>query len=416
MFRRFVLLICASLLLALSLIYIPSTMATDTKVYVDPASITIHPAEMFSVNICISNVVGLFGWQVALYYRNYVVTAVTAFEGTFLNSTGTTVFAGPALADDWNATHGRIMFGCSLIGEVPGASGSGMLATIKFAFTGAGGTVLKIGTLSDGSYLLDPNLEEISFEAEDGYVTSGPVPHDVAIISVVPSATEVFAGQIVELEIVSKNVGTTTETFDVTACYDSSLIQTETLTDVAPDEEMMHQFVWNTSGVPEGIYVVKVLASVVPGEIVLGNNFFLDIIVTIKPAFDLSAMVEAPWHLISGEPCLLKAKATNVGWKPIEREIELQLIVNETVVNNTVVQGLDPAISVEVTFLWTPSEEGDYVVQAYVPQVPGEEVAVNNIARKVVAVSPPERPAVQVQPWRNSVRVGEFVRGERAKL
>jgi len=412
MCKRFSLSLFALLLLVSCVIFIPSIVAEEgeAKVYVDPPESLVLPGETFDVNICISDVFDLFCWQVVLYYKNNVVSAMDAFEGTFLNETGGTVFVGPVIHNDWNTTHGRIIFGCSLLGQVPEASGSGVLATIKFGLISAGGSMLSISTISGDSYLLDPDLQEMPFEAEDGYVTSGPVPHDVAIISVALSKAEVFAGQNVGLEVISKNVGTTTETFNVTASYNSHIIMTETLTDIIPNEETTLQFVWNTSGVPHGIYTVKVIASVVPGETVLYNNFFLESIITIKPRIDLSVSVEVPRHPTAGQSNLLEASVSNIGWKAVKTNIELQLFVNENIVNETILTRLDPGTSIEVTYLWTPTTEGTYTVKAYAPPVLGEEVTVNNLVNKTVVVSPPEMPTIQVELWRDCVRIGEFVR------
>lgn len=402
----------ASLLLVSCVVFIPSIVAEEgeAKVYVDPPESLVLPGETFNVSVCISDVFDLFCWQVILYYQNNVVSARDAFEGSLLKETGITIFAGPVIFNNWNTTHGRILFGCSLIGQVPGASGSGILATIKFGLISSGDSVLCISMISDDSYLLDSELQEMPFEAEDGYVTSGPVPHDVAIISVALSTTEVFAGQIVDLEVISKNVGTTTETFNVTASYNSHVIMTEALTEIVPNEETTLQFIWNTSGVPHGIYVVKVFASVVPGETVLDNNFFLESVVTIKPEIDLSVSIEVPWHLTAGESDLLEASVSNIGWKAVETNIELQLFIDEDIVNETVLTRLDPGTSIKVTYLWTPTTEGTYTVKAYAPPVLGEEVTVNNLVNKTVGVSPPEMPTVHVELWRDYVRIGEFVR------
>lgn len=412
MSKKIILLVYASLLLASTFITIPSTMAEETKtiVYMDPPVIEALLGGTFTINLCIANVTDLFGWQVIIYYQNGVVNTMAAFEGAFLNATGDTVFCGPVTYNDWNSTHGRIMLGCSLMGSVPGVEGSGILARVKFDCVGSGDSILKISTVHDDSYLFDSDLQEMPFEAEDGYVNAGSVPHDVAIVGAKLSATEVFAGQIVDINAVSKNRGTETESFNVTARYNSHVIGTKTLIDVPSGKETALHFVWNTSGVPTGTYVIQVRASVVPGETIIANNFFLDSAVTIKPAYDLSVLVEAPQHLTAGKSTLLKATVSNVGWKTVETNVELQLLVDEDIVNGTSLSRLDPGSSTQITYLWSPTVEGTYTVKAYAPPIPGEEVMVNNLAEKTVAVSPAKMPTIQVEPWRNYVRVGEFVR------
>lgn len=410
MSKKIVLLVCISVFLASSVIPIPSIMAEEgeTIVYVDPPTIHVVPGGTFTVSVCVINVTDLWAWQIELYFDNLILncTADTIWysaDHVFADEDFASVT--PVIRKDEGGW--CIMFGSALMSPAPPFTGNGILCQINFTVVASGSSALTFCPVD--TLLLDFDLNDIPFQARDGYIT-GLVPHDVAIVSVTSSATEVFTGQIVNLNIVSKNVGTTTETFNVTACYNSHVIGTETLTDIAPSEETTLQFVWNTSSVPHGIYVVKVLASVVPGETIIANNIFVDSTVTIKPAYDLSVSVDVPWHFTAGKSSLLKASVSNVGWKPVETNIELQLFIDENIVNDTVLARLDPGGSMEITYLWTPTVEGTYTVKAYAPPILGEEVTVNNAANKTVVVSPPEMPTIRVEPWRDYVRVGEFVR------
>ncbi len=410
--KKFVLSAYMLVLFVSNIIFILSIAAEEvqTVIYIDPPTIEAVPGQAFNITTCIANVTDLKAWQVVIYYRNNIVNALEAFEGPFLKAAGDTIFPEPAIWNDWNATHGCVMIGCCIQGSVPGVSGNGVLATIKFGCIGPGDTILKICVDPDDSFILNSDLEDVPIEAEDGYITSGPAPHDVAIISATPSSTEAFAGQIVNLTVVSKNAGTTTENFNVTACYNSHVIGTEALTDIAPSEETTLQFVWNTSDVPIGTYVIKVLASVIPGETNLMNNVYVDSTIKIKPAYDLSVRVETPTHLIEGEVGLLKATVTNVGWKDIETDVKVQLLIDENIVNEIIVAKLEVGASEEITYLWTPTVTGTYTVRAYAPPIAGEEITLNNVATEIVTVSPPKIPTVQIDPWRRYVNVGEFVK------
>src|SRR3989304_3975763 len=63
------------------------------------------------------------------------------------------------------------------------------------------------------------------------------VIHDAAILSVSPSATEAQAGQQVNITVVVKNKGTTTETFNVTIYYNNNKIETQLVQGLAPNSE-----------------------------------------------------------------------------------------------------------------------------------------------------------------------------------
>lgn len=126
-------------------LYISSSQANSTAtLYVDPPSTTVDIGESFSVNVSVADVTDLGGWEFKLYYRNNILTAVTAIEGPFLKQGGSTVFFTVELNNNYNTTHGRIWLTCVLLEGVPGVNGSGTLATINFQAVGGGNTTLHL--------------------------------------------------------------------------------------------------------------------------------------------------------------------------------------------------------------------------------------------------------------------------------
>ena len=118
--------------------------------------------------------------------------------------------------------------------------------------------------------------------------------HDIAITSVTSSVSEVYAGQIVNLTVILKNEGTPfNETFDVNAYYDSVLIKTLTVIDLAEGAEITLTFSWNTTNVAGGYYTISANASVVSGEIDTADNTFID--GTVK--------VTSPVRIVEIIPC-----------------------------------------------------------------------------------------------------------------
>jgi len=101
--------------------------------------------------------------------------------------------------------------------------------------------------------------------------------HDIAIVSVTPSATQVYAGEVLSIAVVVKNEGTQTETCNVTAYYDETVIETQQVSNLSPDNEATLSFSWDTTGVTDGInYTIRAEASVIPGEIDIADNTFID--------------------------------------------------------------------------------------------------------------------------------------------
>lgn len=113
------------------------------------------------------------------------------------------------------------------------------------------------------------------------------IERDVAIVDVTASPTVVTAGETVLIEVTAENQGTITETFDVSVCYDDVLIETSTVTNLAPHTSFKVFFYWDTSGVAGIVYEMKAVASAVPHEIDIENNIFVDGTVTVYPPLDV---------------------------------------------------------------------------------------------------------------------------------
>jgi hypothetical protein len=92
-----------------------------------------------------------------------------------------------------------------------------------------------------------------------------------------------------------KNKGNETESFNVTAYYDNTLIGRKLVAGLEPQTETSLLFVdWNTSGIPTGNYVIRAVADKVEGEIEIDtyDNTFIDGTVMILPILFPFAMLD----------------------------------------------------------------------------------------------------------------------------
>ena len=105
----------------------------------------------------------------------------------------------------------------------------------------------------------------------------------------------------------------------------------------------------------------------------------------IRYEHDLTVFLEAPTFLQPGEASLLNATVYNIGLNN-ETNVEVQLLINGTIVNNVTISELPVGASYALNYLWTPTTEGRYNITAYVPPVPNENVTTNNIITRVVCV------------------------------
>lgn len=110
-----------------------------------------------------------------------------------------------------------------------------------------------------------------------------PPIHDVAVLSVSPSKTIVFIGEVVNIYVVVKNEGSCVESFDVTAFYDSNVVGRLFVKGLQPGSEIPLVFYWNTRNVAEGNCTLSAEASAVPEELNIENNRFVDDVVWVKP-------------------------------------------------------------------------------------------------------------------------------------
>jgi hypothetical protein len=150
---------------------------TTGTIFVDPASLS-DPSSPFTVNINVSNVEDLYGWEFKLYYNRTILSNSSVTEGSFLSSAGSTYFSVVNNTDTYNATHGRYWVSCTLLTNTPGKTGSGTLATISFTVDGPGGTSPLVLADTDliGYISTIQQLIKMNHNTTDGQVTISGVP------------------------------------------------------------------------------------------------------------------------------------------------------------------------------------------------------------------------------------------------
>jgi len=124
-------------------------------------------------------------------------------------------------------------------------------------------------------------------------VTSPLAQHDVAVINVTTSKTgclpleTVGQGNNVTIYVTAENQGGFTETFNVTAYANTTVIGTLSVTLNSGDTQTL-TFTWDTTGFAYGNYTISATADTVPGEIDMADNTMVDgtILVTLPGDID----------------------------------------------------------------------------------------------------------------------------------
>jgi hypothetical protein len=114
-------------------------------------------------------------------------------------------------------------------------------------------------------------------------------PRDIALINAKVNPSMVYASQIVNITVTTKNLGNVTESFNVAVRYDNITIGIQSIIDLAPNENTTLTFSWNTIGLPAcHTYTIWAEASTVPNEIDKDDNILTAGKVTIKMLGDVN--------------------------------------------------------------------------------------------------------------------------------
>lgn len=186
-----VLLILVTVLVTpIDIVRIVADPQVSTTVFVDPPTIKDKViGETVTVDIKVSNVTHLYGWQVGLTFNPEVLNCTGYYEGEFLKrgldpedpNVGTFWINR---TPPWDNTKGIVYFhGCTRLGQITGASGSGQLAYITFEVIGTGISDLHLTDVILGGYDGE-DLFEIPFEVVDAFtVPWGGFDYSVEIAS-----------------------------------------------------------------------------------------------------------------------------------------------------------------------------------------------------------------------------------------
>ena len=143
-----------------------SAARAQTVLSVDPGSQTVTAGTDFTVDVNISGVSNLYGYQFDLLFNPSVLSAVSSSEGSFLSKGGSTFFI-PGTNDN---THGVVAATAdTLLSNSKGASGSGTLVAFTFDAIKSGVSNITIS----GADFSNASSGSISTSTFGGSVTVG---------------------------------------------------------------------------------------------------------------------------------------------------------------------------------------------------------------------------------------------------
>jgi len=142
--------------------------ASSANVSVYPVMVVAALGKNFTVNITVSNVTDLYGWEFWMSFNSTILTAVNVTEGPFLKAAGDTFWTTPKI----NNTAGTIAAGAML--DPPpsqGATGNGIMATITFYVQSDGTTSLNFSD-TELNTVIGGDVLPMNHTANNGYVST----------------------------------------------------------------------------------------------------------------------------------------------------------------------------------------------------------------------------------------------------
>jgi hypothetical protein len=134
---------------------------------IDPSTQTTSTGSVVTVDVAISNVSDLYGYQFDLTFNPSVLQAVSSSEAPFLATGGSTFFV-PGTNDNLGGT--VFATANTLLTAVSGVNGSGELVVFTFDAIGTGTSTLAI----QNETLLNSSINVISDLTKSGFVNVSP--------------------------------------------------------------------------------------------------------------------------------------------------------------------------------------------------------------------------------------------------
>jgi len=136
-----------AVLLINAILAVTVTYAAGAKMEVYPPEVNRGYGETFTVDIMVSNIMAqeLYAWEFTLSFHPGILEVLNVTRGGFLGTAGTTMWEIGMWGPEWDNDFGYVSAGDMLVDIYgPGATGSGVLATIEFEVKGIGVCILDL--------------------------------------------------------------------------------------------------------------------------------------------------------------------------------------------------------------------------------------------------------------------------------
>jgi hypothetical protein len=209
--------------------------------------------------------------------------------------------------------------------------------------------------------------------------------HDVAVIEVSSSKSQVNVGEIVRLNLTVRNEGTEVESFELDLYYDSELIQSLSVESLTPYAQSQLSLNWNTSLLVPGNYTLHASIPPLTNETETIDNVYTDGTIQIKTSVIIThdiavvSLALSPTLAYVGDPVSVAVTIRNKGTQA--EVFNLSTYYDSMNLLNTLpVAAILPNKEKTLRFNWDTSglSPGTYAVSAWAHPVAGEVEVFDN--------------------------------------
>jgi hypothetical protein len=342
-----------------------------TILYVDPPEIidpTIEPSQNFAVNVTIDDVGNMRTCEFNLTYDTNILTCVIV---EVLKVQNQLPIPNVVFNDEMGYVWVKLKYPSAITTTIPAP-----LVKITFHVDARGVTTLDLTNTT----LTDSAGEPIPHTAIDGFFAA--LIQDLSITNVVVSSNWVYKGQPVNIDVTVKNLGNQKESFDVKTYYNTTLIGTQHVTDLAPNAEATLTFTWDTSTAELcRNYTIKAEVTILPYETNTTDNTYINgnVKVYARDIAVTNVVTSRNW-VYQGWIVEINVTVMNLG--DLEESFEVQSLYDSQLIGIQYVTSLPSNEEITLTFKWNTSTAEpchNYTINGKVTILPYELDTYNNV-------------------------------------
>jgi len=272
--------------------------------------------------------------------------------------------------------------------DATASSEGSTIVSYRWSFDDGNITTVTVASIdhiyTKGTYTVNLTVTDARGESNSKEETLRVFRHDLAVVSITPSATEVTLGQSISINVTVQNLGDfgNTRTFNVTLYYDTTIIDIENVTNpgLAPGESKTLTFSWDTEDVSLGDHTLKAKTTTISDETNTTNNelTYAGTVSVVTHDIAITLVTVSLTEATIGETLSINVTVVNQG--TFTETFDVTAYYSNTIIGTETVTNLAPGGTQTPVFNWdtTGLNPGGYIIKAVASTVTGETDTTDN--------------------------------------